>query len=290
MSTFGYNPILNAMAERNRQFDGIKEAVEQVQFDPISERQALVETANMRMAAVSILLTLAMIVSEEQDIDEQELLPSEVLDGLIIEAFDNDDDDDVDDTVRLILSAHVADCMSSLGVDKGLIDDAFGLDVDLADEAIEKVCQVVLDNLPDDGEPLDDFVNQFVYGDDDNDDDDEGYDGVMLDGAKKQKLRKGQKTVKKVNGHTIQYKAVKAVRNGKVVTVNKRVSGNIILSSKQKSSLRKARAKANTGSAIRKQMKSLGKGVDKNIYTNMKKVKQLQNASLKRHSKAIGIR
>lgn len=179
MSTFGYNPILNAMAERNRQFDGIKEAVEQVQFDPISERQALVETANMRMAAVSIVLTLAMIVSEEQDIDEQELLPSEVLDGLIIEAFDNDDDDEVDDTVRLILSAHVADCMSSLGVDKGLIDDAFGLDVDLADEAIEKVCQVVLDNLPDDGEPLDDFVNQFVYGDDDNDDDDEGYDSIL---------------------------------------------------------------------------------------------------------------
>lgn len=289
MNTFGYNPILAAMSERNRQFDGIKEAVEQVQFDPISERQALVETANMRMAAVSIVLTLAMIVSEEQNADEEELLPSEVLDGLMIEAFESDDDDDdVDDTVKLVLSAHIADCFNSLGVDGATLDDVFSLDGDLADEAIENACQIILENLPADGEPLDEFIRQFVYGDDDSDS--SVYDGMMLDGAKKQKLQKGQKTVKKVNGHTIQYKAVKAVRDGKVVTVNKRISGNIILSSKQKSALRKARAKANTSSAIRKQMKSLGKGVSKNIYQNMNKAKQLQNASLKRHSKAIGIR
>lgn len=289
MNTFGYNPILEAMSERNRQFDGIKEAVEQVQFDPISERQALVETANMRMAAVSIVLTLAMIVSEEQDADEEELLPSEVLDGLMIEAFESDDDDgDVDDTVKLVLSAHIADCFNSLGVDGATLDDVFSLDGDLADEAIENACQIILENLPADGEPLDEFIRQFVYGDDDSDS--SVYDGMMLDGAKKQKLRKGQKTVKKVNGHTIQYKAVKAVRDGKVVTVNKRISGNIILSSKQKSALRKARAKANTSSAIRKQMKSLGKGVSKNIYQNMNKAKHLQNASLKRHGKAIGIR
>lgn len=271
MSTFGYNPILNAMAERNRQFDGIKEAVEQVQFDPISERQALVETANMRMAAVSIVLTLAMIVSEEQDIDEQELLPSEVLDGLIIEAFDNDDDDDVDDTVRLILSAHVADCMSSLGVDKGLIDDAFGLDVDLADEAIEKVCQVVLDNLPDDGEPLDDFVNQFVYSDDNSDDDDEGYDSIFsgLKNIVKSSLSKGKTTLQKIGGKTMRYKAEQVIKNGKKVLKNVRIGGGKAkLSSAQKQALKKARRKAQTGSAIRKRVRSFQKGARMGLHNN----------------------
>lgn len=279
MNTFGYNPILNAMAERNRQFDGIKEAVEQVQFDPISERQALVETANMRMAAVSIVLTLAMIVSEEQDADEEELLPSDVLDGLIMEAFESDDDDDVDDTLRLILSAHVADCFNSLGVGKDLIDDAFGLDVDLADEAIEKVCQVVLDNLPDDGEPLDDFVNQFVYGDDDGDgdgdgdgdDDDEGYDSIFsgLKNIVKSSLSKGKTTLQKIGGKTMRYKAEQVIKNGKKVLKNVRIGGGKAkLSSAQKQALKKARRKAQTGSAIKKRVRSFMKGARMGLHNN----------------------
>lgn len=268
MNTFGYNPILNAMAERNRQFDGIKEAVEQVQFDPISERQALVETANMRMAAVSIVLTLAMIVSEEQDADEEELLPSEVLDGLMLNVFEQDDDEEIDEMVKIILSAHVADFLKKLGVGKDLIDEMFSADFDLADNAfdladnaIEKACQIILDNLPEDGKPLDDFINNFAYGDDNDDESkDEGYDAV--------KLSVGQKSTKEINGKKARYQAKRVVKNGEVVIKNERIGGNVRLSAKQRASLKKAQRKAQTGSAIKKRVRSFMKGARMGLHDN----------------------
>lgn len=249
--------------------DGIKDAAAQIKFDPISERMAATVTANMRMAAMSVALQTALMLDEGQD-EDNEMLPNELLDSLTLEVFDEDgedEDSDIDANVKAILSANIADAFSSLGVDDGVIEDMFSTDLDVADTAIESACATVIENLPADGEPLDEFIEQFVYGYDTDSDaeNEEGYDGVMFDKAKS-KIQVGKTTEKEVNGHKIRYEGVKAVRNGKIVTVNKRISGKIVLTSEQKAALRKARQKATTPGALRKQMKSLAKGIKRGIY------------------------
>lgn len=245
------------------QFDGISQAVERVEFDPIDERMENASIANMRSAALSVVFQTALILNEGQD-DDEALLPNELLDSLTLEAIDADDDE-VNPVLKATLSAHIADGFSSLGVSDDVIEDLFHSDQEIADSAIENACEVVVENLPDDGEPLDEFIKWFVYGYGLYEDEDGAFDSAKP----KKKLKVGQKTAKKINGHTIQYKAVKAVRDGKIVTVNKRISGNIVLTSAQKSALRKARKKSTTVTALRKQMKSLNKGISRDIYKNM---------------------
>lgn len=278
--------------------DGIKDAAAQIKFDPISERMAATVTANTRMAAMSVALQTALILDEGQD-EDNELLPNELLDSLTLEVFDEDgedEDSDIDANVKAILSANIADAFSSLGVDDGVIEDMFSTDLDVADTAIESACATVIENLPADGEPLDEFIEQFVYGYDADSDaeNEEGYDGVMFDKAKS-KIRVGSTTIRKVGadengqgGREIIYKGVKAVRNGKIVTVNKRIKGKIVLTDKQKAALRKARQKANTPAALRKQMKSLAKGIKRGIYKiTQAQGRALQNAALARHNKKV---
>ena len=98
---FGINTKI-AQQQRERrieqsQFDGIKEAAEQIQaqHDPIAERIAISAIASMRIAAMSIVLSTALIVTEGQgDIDpEDEMLPSEVLDNLTLEQVQEDDEE-----------------------------------------------------------------------------------------------------------------------------------------------------------------------------------------------------
>lgn len=296
--SFGMNTRLASrlreQAHERQQLDGIREAAEQITYDPISERAEITATSNMRLAALSVVLQLALLVTEGQDVEpEDEMLPSELLDALMLETLSDDDDDDIDPLVKAALSAHVADAFASFGVDDGVIDDMFGMDTDVADTAIEGACQTVVENLPDDGEPLDEFAQIFAFGYDLSDEpyeelyDGAMFDGVMFDGQKKKKPRTGQKTTKEINGHKVTYKAVKVIRNGKVDVVNKRIGGHVVLSSKQKASLRKARKKAATPTAIRKQMKSLAKGIKRNLYKHLsdKQQKNLQNMSLRRHNK-----
>lgn len=265
---FGYNPATIGLAAKRKakketMFDGIKEAVEQVAIDPIDERMAITLNANMRQSALSIVFQLAMIMSEGQGVDpEDELLPNELLDGLMTSAFDDDGDDEIDATVNAVMSAHISDALSSLGVSDNTISDVFGDDLEVADTAIESACDTVLENLPEDGEPLDEFAKAFIFGDyDEGDNDgDEGYEGY--DAADNKKLYAGKSTIKKVNGHTIKYKAIRAMRHGKAVVINKRVGGTIKLSSKQKAALRKARSKAHRGSAMMSRGRSILKGIN----------------------------
>lgn len=262
------------MLERQEaQFDATnsaKQAAESIEVNPIDERIAAHATTQMRLAALQVAFMLAGIMSEVE-FEDQELLPSELLDSLILESFvedPEDDDDEIDSTVKTILSAHIADAMSTLGVDEDLINDVFDSDVDIADAAIETASEIILENMPADDE-LDDFISIFAYGDEatydammkEEEDEDEG----MYDAAKKP-LTVGRKTRRKVRGKNVTYKAVKAVRDGKIKVVNKRISGNVRLSAAQKAALKKARRKSTTGSAVRKRMMSFAKGLQRNIY------------------------
>ena len=310
---FGINTKI-AQQQRERQieqsqFDGIKEAAEQIQaqHDPIAERIAISAIASMRIAAMSIVLSTALIVTEGQgDIDpEDEMLPSEVLDNLTLEQVQEDDEDDdteIDPMVKSVLSAHVADAFSSLGVGDDVINDLFASDTDVADTAIESACQTVVENLPEDGDPLDEFVMAFAFGYDaealvaggSDEDTEEGYDGAMFDktdGRTKRTVIKGyQRKGEKVShlggrgveaklgstvvkhtrdGRSIKYKGVKAMRHGKVVVINKRISGKIRLSAKQKAALKKARRKAHNGLASMSRMKSIRHGISQLYHKTM---------------------
>lgn len=280
------------------QFDALtpQEAADKMELDPISERMAITATSQMRLAALNVAFMLSAVLTDGE-YDDEELLPSEVLDGLMIEAFTDDDDDDsdmdeIDENVRITFSAHVSDALSTLGVEDAVIADLFDDEIEVADAACLAAAETVLENMPDDGEAFDEFVAGFAYSDDGGDEEDEeSFDGMndeyQFDAAKKKKLRAGKKTVKKVNGKTLVYKAVKAIRNGKKVTINKRISGKVKLNASQRAGLKKARRKAGTSSAIRKQMRSFGKGLRANIYKgNPKRLKALKNAGYARSTKA----
>ena len=268
-------------------------AADKLNADPISERMALVATSQMRLQALSVSFMLAAMLTSS-DFNDEEILPSELLDSLMLDAFSDDDDDeydggDIDDTVKVTFSAHVADALSTLGVEDSVIEDLFSDEVEVADAAVTMAAETVLENMPDDGDDFEEFVTAFAYSDEDESDE-TAFDGMeepQFDAAGKKKLRTGKKTVKKVNGKTLVYKAVRAVRNGKRVVINKRISGKPFLKAGQKAALKKARRKATTGTAIRKQMRSLGKGIRANIYKG--NTKGLQAAALKRHSKTLGI-
>lgn len=266
--------------------DGIKDAAAQIKFDPISERMAATVTANMRMAAMSVALQTALILDEGQN-EDNEMLPNELLDSLTLEVFDEDgedEDSDIDANVKAILSANIADAFSSLGVDDGVIEDMFSTDLDVADTAIESACATVIENLPADGEPLDEFIEQFVYGYDTDSDaeNEEGYDGVMFDktdgrvkrtvihgsngnfgkGNKRVKAKLGATVIKHSSHGNIKYKGVLVMRHGEPVTINKRISGSIVLSGKQKSALKKARAKSHSGKAMASRLISIKRGIN----------------------------
>lgn len=281
-----------AHARQQAQFDAMspKDAAAKLGADLINERMATAANEQMRLAALSVVFVLADMLTQD-DFNDEELLPSELLDTLMLDAFEEDDEDEegIDDAVKATFSAHVADALSTFDVSDDVIADMFGGDVEVADVATMNAAEMVLEGMPDDGEDFDEFVATFVYSDYEEDMDESGFDGMnepQFDAAKK--LNAGKKTVKKVNGKTLVYKAVKAIRNGKKVVINKRVSGNLRLSAAQKGALKKARRKSGSSAAIRKQMKSLGKGIKMKLYGD-KNLGGLQKASLKRHSKSLGI-
>lgn len=282
MSMFSQNRVAARMQQRKHdrelqaQFDAMSaaDAAGAIEFDPINERMAVHANVQMRLAALQVALMTAAIINESDE--ESDMLPSEVLDDLMISVFvedDEDDDDDIDPTAKATLAAHISDALATLGVDDATIEDMFSDDVDVADAAIEEASEVVIENMPDD-DSFDEFVQAFAYG---LEEDDESYDGMnegayddeesQFDGGRtKTPLTAGKKTKRKVNGKTIVYKAVKAIRDGKKVVINKRVSGTIKLTPAQKAALRKARKKSKTASSVKKRMMSFAKGLGKNIY------------------------
>jgi len=243
------------------------DAIQAIGASAIDKRAALAATQEMRKVALSIVLQLADDVAENAlDADE---LPSERLDALMSGALGLDDGES-DDVLVQLLSAHIADALASLKVPDAMIADIFGDDVDAADSAIDSMAETVISNLPAEGAELDDFVKDFAYGfsepdmsDADSSDEVEEYDSM---GKPKKKLGVGQKTTKKVNGHTLQYKAVKAVRHGKIVTVNKRIGGTVVLTASQKAAVHKLHAKPRTSSMMKMAMRSLMKGDKAGIY------------------------
>lgn len=266
--SFGLNPHLVEAVQQDAVFDGIKEAAEQIAISPIDEKRAIHAISELRQVAFAIVLNTASIVSEYDPSDEDSSTPSEVFDHFMSSVVD----DDADEMVNTHLSAHIYDVLDYIGVDETTINDMFDDDVELADTAVEAMTDIVIENLPDDGEPLDEWVDAFVYGDES--DDDEAFDAIKTQvhfSSRKSKPVLGGTTIKRMgmNKTAVKYKGEKAIRNGKVTIVNKRVGGGQIkLSAKQKASLKKARMKAGTSAAIKKRVRSFNKGAKMGLHKN----------------------
>ena len=251
------------------QFDSAAgDAAQNLTLDPIDQRAALAAVQDVRRAGMAIVLQLADDISNDA-LDDGEL-PSERLDTYMQAAMDVQDGEAPDENVLQLLSANVADAFSTLGCSDDLINDIFSDDPATADSAIETASDTIIGGLPDDGEALDDLTKQFIYGfgytdigeADDGDADEPGFDAMKS----KKKMAVGKTTFRKVGGHTLKYKAIKAVRHGKVVVINKRVAGTVKLSAAQRAGLNKARIKAMTPAAFKRAPRSLVKGIVAHVY------------------------
>jgi len=203
----------------------------------------------------------------EDDLDDDEL-PNDRLDAYLSTENESDDEEEnqLEQQTMQIKAAFMADAMASLGVSDDLIAAAFDTDVDAADEALAKIAEIIEAATPT-GEDLDDFITQFLYGDDGLDMEAaqvDQYDSAVLGKNKVRKTKAGQ---------TLVYRGVKAVRQGKITVVNKRVgntSMKVKLSPKQKMALKKAAMKAVRPNAIKKRLKSLSIGHRQGIYKQNK--------------------
>ena len=256
---FGSNNPLNAKPQALvlRDFDSAAAEIKtSVSALTSSVREELSFIEHVRETALHIVSDLVNAVSDGT-LEEDEL-PTDRLDSLIIDAIDGADDED--GTYENALVASIDDAFSTFGVDDSVIQEIFSDNVDAADAAIEAAASTVIANMPDEGDPLDELVREFIYGEPDEE---EGFDSV----SGKKKLSRGQMTTKSVGGRKVRYKAIAAIRNGVKKIVNKRLPGQRIrLSSDQKAGLKKASLKARSANSLRKRMKSLLKGKKIGLY------------------------
>lgn len=230
----------------------------------IDERAALAAMQDVRKAGMAIALQIADDITNDALGDD---LPSERMDSYMVSALGVSDGEKPDELMLQLLSANIADAMSTLGCSDDLIADCFNEDTSTADSALENAAETIISNLPEDGDPLDELANSFIYGFSDPDladvtDEEAGFDSMN----RGKKLSVGQKTAKNVNGHAVVYKAVKAVVDGKIKVKNTRIAGTFRQTAAQKAATKKARLKSMTGNAINKRKRSRAKGQKANIY------------------------
>ncbi|SDB86841.1 hypothetical protein [Acinetobacter boissieri] len=221
----------------------LQDSVQALSSTEVREQQSMQE--HFRELAVGIVASLVEQVGEGLD---EDTLPTDVLDALMLSATDGLDDQETDDTAWELLLGSLQDALNAFGVDDSALAEMFNDDLEIADAAIESVCDTVLGNMPDDGEPLDIFIRDFVYG---HEDDEASFDSLAV----------GHTMVRKVAGKNIQYKAKAVIRRGKKTIVHKRLPNQKVrLTAKQKGALTKARMKAHTANAIKMRVKSFKKG------------------------------
>ena len=233
---FNQKPQQNVLREFDSAAAGITSSVNTL-TSSIREELSFIE--HVREMALNIVSDLVDAVIDNT-LDDNEL-PTDRLDFLILDALDGADDEN--GTLENALVASIDDALSSFGVDDSVIAEIFSDNIEAADAAIEAAASTVIANMPDEGDPLDELVREFIYGEPDEE---EGFDSV----SGKKKLSRGQMTTKSVGGRKVRYKAIAAIRNGVKKIVNKRLPGQRIrLSSDQKAGLKKASLKARSANS-----------------------------------------
>lgn len=165
--------------------------------------------------------------AETDDLDEGESYADRLM-ALMVGIVDSNKDGEIsaDEQELIDVALNAAwDYLVKLGVSE---EDAGSLLNDWDADAGERVRDLVASVLPEGEEAAADDLDDFAFSDEDQE--------PALDAA---------------------YKKTMAVRHGKKVRINKRISGTVRLSGKQKVAIRKAQVKSHSASAIMKRMKSM---------------------------------
>lgn len=180
--------------------------------------------------------------TEDSDLDEGEGLGDRLYGLMVGLADDNKDGEisaDESNLINIGLNA-IADYMIEKGVSE---ENAETLLTEFDNEVANNVRELILGAIP---EGDDDFyadIEKVVFSPAENQ---SILDSVMLDDVSaKQNLTLDAA-----------YRKTYAIRNGKKLRINKRISGKVRLSAKQKQAIRKAQRKAFTGVAKMRRLKS----------------------------------
>ena len=165
---FNQKPQQNVLREFDSAAAGITSSVNTL-TSSIREELSFIE--HVREMALNIVSDLVDAVIDNT-LDENEL-PTDRHDFLILDALDGTDDEN--GTLENALVASIDDALSSFGVDDSVIAEIFSDNIEAADAAIEAAASTVIANMPDEGDPLDELVREFIYGEPDEE---EGFDSV----------------------------------------------------------------------------------------------------------------
>lgn len=144
--------------------------------------------------------------------------------GIVDSSKDGDLDEDEQEIIELALNT-AWDYLASLGVSE---DDISSLLNDWDDQVAQSVLDQVISSLPNGDDEADQAVDNFIFGEDDQD--------AVFDAVYRKKV---------------------VVRNGKKVRINKRISGKVRLTSKQKLAVKKMHRKSHTAKARMKRLRSM---------------------------------
>ena len=165
--------------------------------------------------------------AETDDLDDGESYADRLM-ALFVGIADANHDGDVTEDEQGVLEVALNaawDYLVKAGVTE---EDAGALLNDWDDDAADRVRDLVASVLPDGDDAASAEIDSFVFSDDDN--------APALDAV---------------------YRKTVAVRNGKKVRINKRISGTVRLSAKQKVAIRKARMKSHSAGAMMRRLKSM---------------------------------
>lgn len=182
---------------------------------------------DISMAAVAAVQQWA----ETDDLDDGESYSDRLM-ALFVGIADANKDGDITEEEQGVLNVALNagwDYLVNLGVTE---EDAGSLLNDWDDEAADCVRDLVASVLPEGEDEAGSEIDSFVFSEEDQ----ESALDAVLDAVYRKKL---------------------VVRNGKKVRVNKRISGVVRLSPKQKVAIRKARMKSHSAGAMMRRMKSM---------------------------------
>nr|DAY72175.1 MAG TPA: hypothetical protein [Caudoviricetes sp.] len=187
---------------------------------------------NIKLQAVSTLQQWAE--TEADDLDEGETLADRLIAMFVGIADANKDGEITEDEQGVIEVAMNAawDYLTSKGVSD---EDCEALFNDADKDAAERVRDLLAEELPE-GDEADEDIDNFVFSEEDQEPLLDCVSNAVLDAV---------------------YKKTFAIRKGKKVRINKRVSGKVRLSAKQKVAIRKAQMKSHSAAAQMRRMKSM---------------------------------
>lgn len=170
--------------------------------------------------------------TDDGDLDEGESL-SDRLYSMMVGVADSNKDGELTEDESIVIQAALEAAYEYL-ISKGVSEaDASELLNDWTAESANRVKDYLAGELPD-GDQADADIDNFAFGEDQS--------GVF-------------DSVNAVFDAT--YKKVLAVRGGKKIRINKRISGTVRLSAKQKMAIRKARMKSHSAAAVMRRRKSM---------------------------------